>query len=92
MLSTLGGIIVVVGFIGSLVTGIMLLIANFKKSIAWGVCSLIFGLPLIIYCFMNFAEVKKPFLMYIGFVVLMVIGGILGILGAPAPTPELPSP
>ena len=81
-MATLGMIIVGVGYIGALVTAIMLLIANFKEHIGWGIASLFLGIPLLVFCIMRFSQVKKPFLAYLGFVVLIVLGGVLTAAGA----------
>jgi len=77
----LGIILTVVGAIGGLVTGIMLLIANFKKNVGWGVASLILGVPLLVFAIMYFNEVKKTFLLYIVFIVMMVVGFMLSAAG-----------
>ena len=70
----------VAGGIGGLITTIILLIAAFKDNIWWGLGSLFCGIPFLIFCIMNFAEVKKPFLIYIGCIIVYVIG--LGMGGA----------
>ena len=61
-----------VGAIGGFVTFIMLLIANFKKNVGWGVGSLL-GVPLLVFAIMHFNEVKKRFLFLIAFIIMMVV-------------------
>ena len=78
----LGIILTVVGAIGGLVTGIMLLIANFKKNVGWGVASLLLGIPLLVFAIMHFSEVKKPFLLYIAFIAMVIVGFMLSAAGA----------
>lgn len=72
----------VVGGIGALVTSIMLLIANFKENVGWGVASLFLGIPLLVFCIMHFSKVKKPFLLNIGSGVLIFVGSIVAAVGA----------
>ena len=87
MLAILGLLLMGVGYLGAIVTSIILLIAAFKKSIGWGLASLFLGLPLLIFCIMNFNEVKKPFLLNIGCVVLAILGLIIAAVGAPSSDP-----
>ncbi|HJN90273.1 MAG TPA: hypothetical protein QGG93_08060, partial [Verrucomicrobiota bacterium] len=68
----------IVGF----VTGIMMLIANFKKNVGWGVASLFLGIPLLVFAIMHFSEVKKPFLVYIASIAVVVVGFMLSAAGA----------
>ena len=81
-MEALGLILMVVGGIGSLVTAIILLIAAFKDNIWWGLGGLFCGLPLLIFCIMNFAEVKKPFLINIGCGILYFIGASMTVSSA----------
>ena len=82
MLATLGLIIMVVGYIGALVTSIILLIANFKENVGWGVASLLLGIPLLVFCIMHFSKVKKPFLLNLGSGVLIGLGLVVAAVGA----------
>ena len=75
----LGLILTVVGGIGMLATFIIILIAAFKDNIWWGLGSLFCGIPWIIFSIMNFAEVKKPFLIYIGCFILYFIGASMSL-------------
>tara|TARA_B100001179_G_C18486002_1_gene357747 strand:+ start:74 stop:334 length:261 start_codon:yes stop_codon:yes gene_type:complete len=79
-MEALGTILMVAGGIGGLITSIILLIAAFKDNIWWGLGSLFCGIPLLVFCIMNFEEVKKPFLIYIGCIIAYVIG--LGMASA----------
>ena len=78
----LGTILTVVGSIVGFVTGIMMLIANFKKNVGWGVASLLLGIPLLVFAIMHFSEVKKPFLVYIASIAVVVVGFMLSAAGA----------
>ena len=71
-----------VGAIGALVTFIIILIAAFKDNIWWGLGSLFCGIPFLIFSIMNFAEVKKPFLIYIGCAILYFIGTSMSVSSA----------
>lgn len=73
-MTILGLLLMLVGWIGTMVTFIIILIAAFKDNIWWGLGSLFCGIPWLIFCIMNFAEVKKPFLIYISCVILYLIG------------------
>jgi len=75
----LGLILTVAGGIGMLATFIIILIAAFKDNIWWGLGSLFCGIPWIIFSIMNFAEVKKPFLIYIGCFILYFIGASMSL-------------
>ena len=81
-METLGLILMVVGGIGSLVTFIIILIAAFKDNIWWGLGSLFCGIPWLIFSIMNFAEVKKPFLINIGCSILYFIGASMAAASA----------
>ena len=72
----------VAGGIGGLITSIILLIAAFKDNIWWGLGSLFCGIPLLVFCIMNFEEVKKPFLINIGCGILYFIGASMGLSSA----------
>ena len=78
-MEALGTILMVAGGIGGLITSIILLIAAFKDNIWWGLGGLFCGIPLLIFCIMNFAEVKKPFLIYIGCFILYFIGASMSL-------------
>ena len=69
----LGTILTLVGGIGAFLTGIIIMVHAFKKSVAWGVYSLIPG-AISIYAILHFSEVKKPFLFSILFTVYFFIG------------------
>ena len=72
----------VLGGIGGLVTFIIILIAAFKDNIWWGLGSLFCGIPWLIFSIMNFAEVKKPFLINIGCGILYFIGASMTVSSA----------
>ena len=55
-------IITLICLLGIAITGIVLLIENFKKNIGWGLASLFCGVPLLVFGIMNFKKVKRRFL------------------------------
>tara|TARA_B100001109_G_scaffold231579_1_gene208860 strand:- start:300 stop:536 length:237 start_codon:yes stop_codon:yes gene_type:complete len=69
-----GLILMVIGAIGCLATGIILLIAAFQEGVGWGIASFFCGFVLLYFCFMNFNQVYKPFLANIGFAIMYGIG------------------
>ena len=81
-METLGLLLMVLGGIGALVTFIIILIAAFKDNIWWGLGSLFCGIPWLIFSIMNFAEVKKPLLIYIGCCILYFIGASMAASSA----------
>ena len=70
-------IVTLICLLGIAITGIVLLIENFKKNIGWGLASLFCGVPLLVFGIMNFKKVKTAFLMHIAFYVIALTVGIL---------------
>jgi hypothetical protein len=60
-----------IGFVGA----IWLLVVAFKKSVGWGIASLLIPFANVVFAFMNWQDSKKPFLVMVGGIVLCVIGG-----------------
>lgn len=91
-MGTLGMILAVVGGIGCLIFNIQLLILAFKKSIGWGIASLLLGIPLLIFVAQNWAACKTPFLRFLAcFAVAMVGYGLMfygAVSGAMATAPQ----
>ena len=59
-----------VAFVGS----IMILIAAFKTSLAWGFCSLFLPFVILVFTFTHWAEAKKGFLISLAGAVVQGIG------------------
>jgi hypothetical protein len=78
----LGGIVSIVGIIVLIVGSIMFLIAAFKEHILWGLGSLFVPFVSLVFLIMHWSVAKKPFLIQIIGAVLMIIGAVLGGLGA----------
>ena len=64
-----------IGVVLALVGFIWLVVVAFKKSVWWGLGTLIVPFVGLIFAIMNWQTAKTPFLVYLGGVVLCVIGG-----------------
>ena len=62
----LGGILAIVG-------GIWLLVVTFQTSVLWGIGSLLLPFVSLIFVIMNWDATKKPFLIQVAGLVLVVI-------------------
>ena len=67
----------VLGTILALIGGIWLIILAFKESILWGLGCLFIPIISLVFVFMNWEDTKKPFLLNLVGVVLMVLPRIL---------------
>ena len=76
----LGGLIAFIG-------GIWLLVVTFKKSILWGIGSLLLPIVGLVFVILNWDLTKKPFLVYLAGIVLLVIG----LMNLPPGTLEAPT-
>lgn len=77
----LGTILSFVGGIGSLIFGIQILIHAFKRSVGWGIASLLIPFVIFVWAAKHWGELKKPTLMMIGCIVLAIIGSALSFAG-----------
>lgn len=74
----MGMILMTLGSLVSFVGGIWLLVLAFKKSIGWGLASLLIPFVILVFAFMNLEVTKKPLLIVVAGIVLSVIGGVMG--------------
>lgn len=81
-MGALGMILAAVGGIGMLVFAIQMLILAFKKSVGWGIGSLILFPILLVFVFQNWPACKTPFLRWLGALVVWVIGFGIMTMGA----------
>ena len=72
----------VIGYIVMLVGGIMILIAAFKQSVAWGLCSLLIPFVAIVFVIKYWAEAKRGFFIWLIGLPIAIIGGVLAGFGA----------
>ena len=79
-----GMLLMAVGGIVMLVFGIMVLIKAFQTSVLWGLGSLFIPFVILIFVIKNWDDTKKPFLYYLGGLVLLIVGGVVGGMGGAA--------
>ena len=82
MLSILGTVLVIVGGIGMLIFSIQILILAFKKSLGWGLASLLIPFVIFVFIFQNWAACRTPFLRMLACVPVWAIGAALAGFGA----------
>ena len=73
----MGSLLVIIGSIVFFVGWIWIIIEAFKTSILWGLGTLIVPIVGLIFVLMNWEDGKKPFLIYLAGIALMVVGVIL---------------
>jgi hypothetical protein len=73
----LGTLLYVVGIVLSLIGGIWILVLAFRKSILWGLLCLFISPIAIVFAIQNWAIAKRPFLIEIAGVVLLILGAIV---------------
>ncbi|MFC2172842.1 hypothetical protein ACFLU6_09455 [Acidobacteriota bacterium] len=72
------GILMILGWLLLVVGAIWIIVLAFKHSILWGILCLIFGPCQIIFAIMNWGVCKKPFLIMVVGLILMIVGMIFG--------------
>ena len=81
-METLALICVVAGIVIYLIGSIGFMIAEFKTSILWGLCGLLFQVVHIAYAILHFPECKK----WLGFLLvglaLIIVGSVFGSCAA----------
>lgn len=77
-MATLGLILLGIGVIVGLVGGIWILMLAFQESIVWGIGCIFVPFVSLIFVVMNWDEAKKPFLINLGGLALMILGSALG--------------
>jgi hypothetical protein len=77
-MDVIGTIILIIGIIIMIVGGIMLLIVAFKENIWWGLGSIFVPFVALIFVIMHWQKSKKPFFIWLGGLVVYIIGMVLG--------------
>jgi hypothetical protein len=77
----LGVILLGIGGIVALVGWVMLIIQAFRKSALWGIGSILISPVALVFAIMNWQTAKRPFLIEIAGVVLIILGSVLGGMG-----------
>jgi hypothetical protein len=70
-------LLLVVGIILALIGGIGMLIVAFRESVLWGIGCLLIPLVSLIFVISHWDEAKKPFLIQLAGVVLLILGGAM---------------
>lgn len=74
----MGMILLMLGGLIALVGGIWLLVKAFQTSILWGLGCLFLAPVQLVFIIMHWGEAKKPFLIYLAGLVLVILGSVLG--------------
>jgi hypothetical protein len=81
-MGTVGMILQALGGIAMLVFMIQILILAFKKSVGWGLASLLLPFAIFVFVAQNWAACKTPFLRWLMALVVFGIGSGLAVAGA----------
>ena len=71
LLTSLGSIVVLIG-------AIWIIVEAFKTSILWGIGTLLLPIITLIFVFMHWDDAKKPFMIYLAGIALVVLGVLIG--------------
>ena len=77
-----GLVLMLVGIVVAAIGGIMILIQAFRTSVLWGLGTLFVPLVGLIFVFMHWQETKKAFLINVIGTAVMILGIVLGGVGA----------
>ena len=73
----IGWLLLIIGYIGLLVTGIWLLVLAFQDSVIWGLACLCLPFVSLIFVITHWEEAKAPFLGSLSSAVPWVLGSLL---------------
>ena len=76
----------ILGLLIAVVGAIWLLVITFQTSVLWGLGSLLIPFVSLIFVVMHWEETKKPFLIQMAGVVLMIVAAMMAP-GQPIPSP-----
>ena len=77
-MGTLAVILYAVGAILAAVGGIWVLVLAFRKSLVWGLLCLFISPIAIVFAIQNWAIAKRPFMIEIVGIVILIVGSIVG--------------
>ena len=86
----IGTILAIVGYLLMLVFGIIILVKAFKVSVGWGLISLLVPFGIFVFIAKNWADCKSAFMKWLAGFVLMIIGSVLGGIGAVGQLENMP--
>jgi hypothetical protein len=81
-MAILGTLLALVGALGMLVFSIQILVLAFRKSVGWGLASLLIPFVIFVFVFQNWAECKTPFLRMLLCLPVVLVGAGLSTWGA----------
>ncbi len=81
----MGIILTLLGLVAALAGGIWIIVLTFRTSILWGLASLLIPVVALIFSIMHWEDAKRPFLIYVAGIVLMIVGAVLS---GPPPAPS----
>ncbi len=73
-MENLGRVLIIVGWIVSVIGGIRLIIAAYRTHILWGLGGLFFYPIMFLYTLLNWSAAKGPFLNNLAGIVFMIVG------------------
>lgn len=73
----MAALFVLIGMLLVLIGGIWLLVVTFKEGVLWGLGSLVVPVVSIAFVCMHWHESKKPFLLQVAGLVLIVVGVVM---------------
>ncbi len=73
----MGLILVILGILVATVGGIWILVKAFQTSVLWGLGSLFVPFVSLIFVIAHWRDAKKPFLIHLGGVALIIVGVVL---------------
>jgi hypothetical protein len=76
-MATLGTVLLVLGLAVCTVGGIQILIIAYSKHILWCIGCFLFPVITMLFSILHWSEAKKPFLLYLGGMILTVLGSYL---------------
>lgn len=79
-------ILLIAGLLVSLGAGLWLLVLAFQESIWWGLGSLLLSPVMLVFVILHWQQAKRPFLINLGGVALMIVGVLGGQSQGPATT------
>ena len=78
----LGTLLAIVGGVGMLIFGIQILVLAFKKSLGWGLASLLIPFVVFVFVAQNWEACKTPFLRWAMCLPVWLVGFALSTFGA----------
>jgi hypothetical protein len=81
-MSVIGMVLLAIGGMAALITGIMILVEAFKESVLWGLGALFVPFVILIFVITHWAQTGKLFLYNVAATVVLVVGSVLAGMGA----------